>query len=74
MAVRKITISLEPELADQVSAAVTEAEESTSAWIADAVQAKLRQKALKDYLDWAEEEFGPIPEEVFEEVDRLWPA
>lgn len=73
MAVRKITISLDPELADQVATGAAAEGETTSAWIADALAAKLRRKALRSYLDWADVEFGPIPEEELAEVDRLWP-
>jgi hypothetical protein len=50
MRVEKLSISLDPDLGEDVRAAAEEAGVSVSAWLASAAAAQLRRKALGDFL------------------------
>lgn len=74
MAVKKLGISLTPELAEEAVRSAAAQGVSLSSWIAEAVAARLRQRNLGRIVDQHEAEFGPIPQAELDEVDRLWPA
>ena len=53
MKVDKMSISMDPQLGDDVRIAAERAGMSVSAWLADAAAARLRKQALADFLsDW----------------------
>lgn len=53
MKVEKLSISMAPNLGDDVRAAAERAGMSVSAWLAQAAAAELRRQALRDFLaDW----------------------
>lgn len=60
MNAQKLSISLEPELGDEVRRAARKAGKGVSSWLAEAAAAKLRAEALADYLDAWEGEHGPL--------------
>lgn len=60
MRVEKLSISLDPELGDDVRAAAERAGLSVSAWLAGAAAAEIRRQAVRDFLaDW-QAKHGPI--------------
>jgi hypothetical protein len=63
VAVRKVTISLDPDL---YSAAKTNAESkgmTVSSWMSEAAEEKLRQQAWDEYMAAYQEEFGEFTDE-----------
>ena len=56
--VDKMSISMDPELSAQVRAAADRAGQPLSAWIADAVAARLRADALAELLSDYQKEHG----------------
>jgi hypothetical protein len=53
MKVDKMSISLDPQLGDDIRGAAERAGMSVSAWLADAAAARLRKQALAEFLsDW----------------------
>ena len=71
MAVVKVSLSLEPDL-------VAEARElagrgGLSALVNDALRIRLQHIRVSRLLDEMDEEYGPVPAEVTEEVARRWP-
>jgi hypothetical protein len=60
MNAQKLSISMEPELGDEVRRAARKAGKGVSSWLAEAAAAKLRAEALADYLDAWEGEHGPL--------------
>jgi Arc/MetJ family transcription regulator len=68
--VEKVSLSLDPEL-------VAEARELTgrgglSALVNDALRVRLQQVRISRLLDEMDEEFGPVPDEIAQEVAREW--
>ena len=74
MGVRKITVSLSPELASSVDEDAEARGETVSAWIADAARRKLRRKAAREVLRKFEVAHGPITEAERAEARKLWPG
>lgn len=65
MTVDKLSISLRPEIGDAARAAAERAGQGLSAWVAEAVAARLRAEALDAFLDEWQEQHGRItPEEI----------
>jgi hypothetical protein len=60
MRVEKLSISLAPDLGENVRAAAEEAGVSVSAWLAGAAAAQLRRKALGDFLRRWQAKHGKI--------------
>ncbi|HEY5922011.1 MAG TPA: hypothetical protein VIV11_10095 [Kofleriaceae bacterium] len=53
MKVEKLSISMDPELGDDVRAAAERAGLSVSAWLAAAAAAEIRRQAVRDFLtEW----------------------
>jgi hypothetical protein len=68
--VRKMSISLDPELDHEVREAAARAGQSLSAWLAAAAAAQLRSQALREFLDDYEREHGAFTEEELAEAGR----
>jgi len=74
MGVRKITVSLPPELAASLSADAAERGETTSAWVTDAVARKLRKRHARELLLEYEAARGPITAKERAEARKRWPG
>ena len=72
MPVRKWSISVDEKLAERVETRV--GDRGLSAFVARAVENELERDLLGDYLDSLDQEFGPIPAELIEHYDSLWPS
>jgi hypothetical protein len=72
MGVEKMSVSFDLELGDQIKQAAAAEGMSTSAWLAEAARARLRNQALADAIKAWEEVYGPITEEEMAEGDRLF--
>jgi hypothetical protein len=71
---RKLAVSFEAPLADQIQlAASQETHGNVSAWLADAARQKIRQRALAEAVAAYEAEHGEITSEELGEVRRAWP-
>ncbi|MBV9142550.1 MAG: hypothetical protein JO115_16835 [Pseudonocardiales bacterium] len=71
MAIAKVSVSLDADL-------LAEARElagprGLSALINDALRVRLQQARVGRLLDEMDDEFGPVPAEIEEEVRRQWP-
>jgi hypothetical protein len=64
----KLSISLDSDLAAAVRAAASEQGVSVSTWLADAAQARVRQRRLREALDVLTSEEGELDPA---EIDRL---
>jgi len=74
MAVRKLAISLESQLADEVQrAAESEAQGNISAWLAEAARQRLQHLAAREALEQYEADAGPITDRELAEARALWP-
>ena len=60
MKVDKMSISMAPQLGDDVRAAAERAGVSVSAWLAEAAAARLRKQALADFLAGWQAKHGAI--------------
>jgi len=67
MGVRRLSISLPPEVEESVRAAAADAGLSVSAWLAQAAERAARIEAARRAVKEFEAEHGPIPED-----DRAW--
>lgn len=63
MKVDKMSISLDPELGDEVRAAARRGGTSLSAWLGEAAAARLRSEALAQFLAGWQAEHGEITAE-----------
>lgn len=71
MSVEKLSISLDAELAASVRAAANDQDVSVSTWLAEAAQARVRQRQLREVLDALAAEEGPLdPAEIDELIAR----
>lgn len=68
MGAEKLSISLDSDLAAAVRAAASEQGVSVSTWLADAAQAQVRQRRLREALDVLASEEGELDPA---EIDRL---
>ncbi len=68
MSAEKLSISLESDLAARVRAAASEQGVSVSTWLADAAEAQVRQRLLREALDALAAEIGELSED---DVDQL---
>ena len=71
VAVRKLSVSLDKDLAERVDEHV--GGRGLSGFVARAVEHELERDSLSQYLDDLDAEFGAVPAEMVEEFDRLWP-
>lgn len=72
MAVRKWSVSIDEELAARVEEHVSD--RGLSGFVAKAVEHELERDALDVYLEKLDAEFGPVPSELVEHYDELWPS
>ena len=71
MAVRKWSVSIDEDLAGRVEDHV--GGRGLSGFVARAVEHELERDALAAYLDDLDADFGPVPPELVDEYDALWP-
>jgi hypothetical protein len=74
MAVEKLSVSVEPTLARRMRAAADATGQSVSAFVAEAVEHRLKLEAGRQLLDEWEAEHGAISELERERVRSRWPA
>lgn len=74
MAVEKLSVSLEPALAQRMRAAADASGESVSAFVAHAVEHRLKLEAARELLQEWEAEHGAITAVERERVRSRWPA
>ncbi len=68
----KISVTLEPHVADELRAIA--GPQGLSSFVNEAVRQQLQARRLRKMLDDMEQESGPIPADVRHEVDALeWP-
>ena len=72
MAVRKWSGSVDKEPASGVDEHVSD--RGLSTFVARAVEHELERDTLSAYLVNLDEEFGPVPSELLEQYDALWPS
>jgi len=65
-----VSISLEPELAEEVREAASTAGESLSGWLAAAARARLRREALESFLDDWESRSGALTVEELAQAEK----
>ncbi|MBX3227446.1 MAG: hypothetical protein KIT84_13915 [Labilithrix sp.] len=70
MAAQKFSISFDGALASAVRRAAAEEGVSLSTWLADAAEAKARQRHLREALDEFAREHGALGEQEIEELVR----
>lgn len=63
MSVRKVTISIDPELYAAVKADTERKGMSVSSWVSEAAAEKIRQQAWDEYMEAYQAEFGEFTEE-----------
>ena len=73
MGVRKITVSLPPDLAASLDKDAASKGETVSSWIADAVERKLRRKIARVVLREFESVHGALTKTDKEKARKLWP-
>ncbi len=71
MTVEKVSLSLDPDLVSE--ARQLAGRRGLSALVNDALRIKLQHIRITRLLDEMDSEFGPVPEEVSEEVRQQWP-
>lgn len=72
MAVTKWSVSVEETLAERVERRV--GDRGLSGFVARAVEHELERDLLDEYLAELDAKFGPIPPNMVESVDDLWPS
>lgn len=72
MAVTKWSVSVEETLATRVESHV--GDRGLSGFVARAVEHELERDLLDEYLVELDEDFGPLPAGLVEQLDDLWPS
>lgn len=72
MAATKWSVSVEENLAARVESHV--GDRGLSSFVARAVEHELERDLLDEYLVELDDEFGPLPERLVEEIDERWPS
>ena len=70
MAVDKMSLSFPPGISERIKLAAKQAGTSTSSWVADAARMKLRNEALRAYLDEYQAEHGAFTDEELAEASQ----
>jgi hypothetical protein len=73
MGVRKITVSLPPDLVESMGMDAEAGGESVSSWVADAIARKLRRKLARAALASFETKHGPLTASDRATARKLWP-
>ncbi|RAY13164.1 CopG family transcriptional regulator [Actinomadura craniellae] len=61
MATKKVTVTIPEDLLEEIRADA--AERGLSAYVAEALRAKLARNRLRELVDWLQEEYGPLTDE-----------
>jgi hypothetical protein len=72
VAVEKLSLSFEPELAQRTREAAEAAGRSLSAFVAEAVEYRLKLEAVRTLLEEWEAEHGPISDKELARVRSRW--
>lgn len=72
MAVTKWSVSVEENLASRVESHV--GDRGLSGFVSRAVEHELERDLLDDYLRELDDEYGPVPAGLVEQIDDLWPS
>lgn len=72
MAVTKWSVSVEQNLASRVESHV--GDRGLSGFVARAVEHELERDLLEEYLQELDDEFGPLPDTLVEQIDGAWPS
>jgi hypothetical protein len=70
MGVTKWSVSVEETLASRVESHV--GDRGLSGFVARAVEHELERDLLDEYLTELDDEFGPLPEGLVDQLDDLW--
>jgi post-segregation antitoxin (ccd killing protein) len=71
VAVTKVSLSLDRDLVEQ--ARTLAGSRGLSALVNEALRVQLQHERVRRLLDEMDDEYGPVPEHVTEEVCREWP-
>lgn len=72
MAVEKVSLSLDPDVVAEARQIAGRG--GLSALVNDALRVRLQHLRITRLLDEMDDEFGPVPDDVAEEVGRTWQA
>jgi post-segregation antitoxin (ccd killing protein) len=72
MTVDRLSVTVDPTIAREVRQAASDLGVSVSSWVAEAIEARLRNQRLREALDTWEAEDGPLSEEELGAADRLF--
>lgn len=72
MAVTKWSVSVEESLASRVESHV--GDRGLSGFVSRAVEHELERDLLDDYLQELDDEYGPVPAGLVDQIDDLWPS
>lgn len=68
----KWSVSVEEGLASRVESHV--GDRGLSGFVSRAVEHELERDLLDDYLQELDDEYGPVPAGLVEQIDDLWPS
>jgi Arc/MetJ family transcription regulator len=71
MAIAKVSLSLDEDLVAQARALA--GARGLSALVNEALRVQLQHERIRRLLDEMDDEYGPVSEQVMEEVRREWP-
>jgi len=74
MAVKRRSISFDANVLAEAERLSAERGGSFSAFVNDAVEHHLKVEGGRKLMEENDERWGPIPDEVVDEIDRLWPG
>lgn len=72
MPMEKVSVTLGGDTLKEIRERV--GKRGVSSFIEDSVQLRLQHDRIRRFLRQLDEEFGPVPPEIKEEVDREWNA
>jgi metal-responsive CopG/Arc/MetJ family transcriptional regulator len=72
MAVTKWSVSVDENLASRVESRV--GDRGLSGFVSRAVEHELERDLLDDYLQELDDEYGPVPAGLVEQIDDVWPS
>lgn len=72
MAVKKLAVSFQGSLYDEIRRQAEAEHESVSRWLADAAERKLLNRRLGEYIAAYETKFGVITDDELAAVEKEW--
>jgi len=72
MAVTKWSVSVEKNLASRVESRV--GDRGLSGFVSRAVEHELERDLLDEYLQELDDDYGPLPDGLVEQIDDAWPS